>query len=257
MVKQTPTPLFFTLPREIRDQIYQLVLPTGKEYHGKFDQPSGSYKFDVSLGKSMFLMSLLRVSRKFHEESKDFFYRSNEFHIELSLPILDTSWRSVQDLVIPLRNLRRIRNLQIIYDHNDIMERLNSRYGRDHKNTSGKIITEQLGNFFTQLGEETLQLRNLTIRIHCLHQHQLSRFLGVNQKMAIALANIPISNRLDIILFSNVAVKESAFKVLRRFIGPEAEWQTSGYSFTMCVQEQHIRTWFWPKDSKMVLPFTL
>lgn len=251
MVEQTPTPLFFTLPQEIRDQIYELILPTGIEYRGRFDKFSGSYKFAVHPRKSIVWLSLLCVSRQFYEESEDVFYRSNVFHIELSPSILDTSWRSVQDLVIPLRNLRRIRNLQIVYDHTYTMKALNSLYGRHHRNTSGETITEQLGNFFTQLGQETLQLRNLTLEIRCLRRHQLSRFLGVNQKMAIALANIPVSNRLAIILFSSVAVKKSAFKVLRRFIGPEAEWQTADDSFTISVREMHTRTWFWPKDSKV------
>lgn len=233
--KEAQTSLFFTLPLEIRNHIYELFLPVDTDIWGRFDEESGKYEFYADAeGLERFFL----VSCQFSEEARAMIYRANRFHVVLSPALLThPPWLSDPELPFPIKYLQLMRHVTISY----------RRSARNKDSTPIEKRAEQLGEFFARFAKECALFRTLAIVFNYPQKHKLSRALGQDQTMAVALASINITDELTLECFSNVKIKKTAFKALRYLIGPDTEWEFC--EFFTCNG-----LWVWKAKSKPLLP---
>ncbi|KAI9725083.1 MAG: hypothetical protein M1812_000359 [Candelaria pacifica] len=92
---------FLSLPPELRNKVYRLLLVSTKT-------------FTVGLRFGSFDTSLLCVNKQIHEEASGIFYEENTFRIPQSLFISCATLDQLRDLYrLPASRLRQLRNLNV------------------------------------------------------------------------------------------------------------------------------------------------
>lgn len=231
------TSLFFALPSEIRNHIYELFLPADEVFTAFFDGKSGTYRFLIR-STSRDLPSTLLVSRRFGKEVRAILYRANRFQIILGQLLLTRPFDP--ESPFPIKYLQLMRHVTLLY-----LPPL------EYYGVPVEKIVEELGQFFGQFAKECAFFRTLSIELECRRGHKLSRALGTNQTMAVALAKINITNELSLKCFSDVEVKKTAFMALRRLIDPDTEWR---FEEIDDVRDYFNCQWVWKPKRKPLLP---